>query len=34
MGGWVCGAWSGLVIEVDRVKYGWVGFWCMEWVSE
>ena len=34
MGVWVCGAWSWLVSEVDRVKYGWVGLWCMELVSE
>ena len=23
--GWVCGAWSGLVSEVDRVTYGYMG---------
>ena len=23
--GWVCGAWSGLMGEVDGVKYGWLG---------
>ena len=34
MGGWVCGARSGLVSEVDRVKYGWLGLWGTEWVSE
>ena len=34
MGGWVSGAWSGLVSEVEGVKYGWVYLWCMEWVSE
>ena len=34
MGGWVCGAWSGLVSEVNGVKCGWLGMWCMEWVSE
>ena len=34
MDGWVCGAWSGLVSDVDGVKYGLWGLWCMEWVSE
>ena len=34
MGGWVCGTWSGLVSEVDRVKHGWLSLWCMEWISE
>ena len=34
MGEWVCGAWSRLVSEVDGLKYGWVGLWCMEWVSD
>ena len=34
MGGWVCGAWSGLVSEGDGVKCGWMGLWGMEWVSE
>ena len=30
MGGWVCGAWSGLVSEVNGVKYEWLGLWGME----
>ena len=34
MCGWVCGVWSGLVSEVDGVKYEWLGLWGMEWVSE
>ena len=34
MSGWVCGAWSGLVSEVDGIKYVWVGLWGMECVSE
>ena len=32
MGGYVCGALGGLMSEVDGVKYGWVGLWCMGWV--
>ena len=34
MGGWVCGAWRGLLSEVDGMKYGWLGLWCMEGVIE
>ena len=30
MCGWVCGVWSGLVSEVDGVKYEWLGLWGME----
>ena len=33
MGGWVCGAWSGLVSEMDGVKHGWVGGWVDGWVG-